>query len=463
MEAQRRSGHPREHHGGEEGEDEDAPEAEGRALLRSLRPEEPAVARRLDLGGDIRRLHREGDGVGQCPGATLGGKTPFHDEILRTGLERHDDGVATFPHGNGASVVIQRGDLGSCGQADREILAEAGAQREVQGRSHLATSGIHGVHGGIDRDGGAFDRLRSRNGEGRAFARPGLPERHELSLEVFEERRDAGEGDVPDRRSEETPLLAPSVGFAGGKDQVVDRREFTLPGSFLLVRCEAHFDRSALDGAALADDFFSAEERHADGGGAASGRKALHRGRDAPDETKLDLALDEEGVFCLGAVVGGGGGLLAANASEDHLILGGAVGSQTAHGPALGRDGDAAWLQGKPPFPFSEIAEPALHGQLVDAGRGQEDPEMTVATQRRGGFAVAEGGALGNEGGEGHRHGHGATVGGVIGQGQGEGLALELQVGRGKIGGPGEGVGCLGEALLQFLEEVPVRELCLHR
>ena len=356
----------------------------------------------------------------------------------------------------------QRGYLGTRGQPDREVLAETGAQGKGEGRGHLATPGIHGVRSGIDRHGRTFDCLRSRDREGRALARPRLPERYELPFEVLEKWRDAGEGDIPDRRGDEPPLLRPGIRFTSRQGQVVDRREFTLPRGLVLIRSEADLDCSAFDAAALAHDFFSAEQGHAHRRGPSAGREPLHRRDDPPDETQLDLSLHENGVFRIGSVVGRRGGLLAPRPGKEDLILGGAIGLQTAHGPALGGDADAARLQGETPLPFGEIAETAFHGQFMDARRRQQHPEMAIAAQDRGLLPVAKGRTPGNEGGEGHRHRRGASVGGVVGKREREGLAFELQIGGGQVGGAGEGVGCLREPGFQLVEQFLIRKLCLR-
>src|SRR5690606_19918020 len=132
-------------------------------------------------------------------------------------LQGNDQSLAVLSHGNGASIVVQRRDFGSGGKTDRKLLAETGAQGKAQRRGTLAASGIQAMLGRVDRDDGTLDRLGPRNREGRALARPWLPERHELALEILEDGREPSETDVPHRRGDETPLLGPGVRLAGGE------------------------------------------------------------------------------------------------------------------------------------------------------------------------------------------------------------------------------------------------------
>ena len=128
---------------------------------------------------------------------------------LLAGAERDDQLAAVPAHRDRFAAVLERGDLGIQRAVDEKILSQAAAQRESKLGGALALAERDGVGSFADGDRCPGDGFRPADRELHALARPGMPDRNEVGVRRFKDRREPFERDVPHRRSHEIPAFDP--------------------------------------------------------------------------------------------------------------------------------------------------------------------------------------------------------------------------------------------------------------
>ena len=155
----------------------------------------------------------------------------------------------------------------SAGKLDEEVLAEAAAQREIELRGALALAERDLVRAAADRDGRAGDRLGPADRE-RPRSRPATAattgRRASRDCRGFEDGREAGDRDVPDRRRDEMPALDPRIVRARGERERAARSASPLSHvKRLLLRAEPHLDEAVLHDGIGRQHVLARQQRHA--------------------------------------------------------------------------------------------------------------------------------------------------------------------------------------------------------
>ncbi len=209
--SQRRQPQPRQDLRTDQRADDDDPKLDSGAAQRSMGPKSPTVFRNIEHRGNVRAFDRETNRVdgGINPKGCVG--LPLHGNGLLSRLKRDDEARAILTDRNGGAVLSQRSNVGLRRQFNAKIFTQAALELEIKLGGSLPGSQRHVVADVVNRDGGSVDGFRAADGEVNFFAGPGMPDGNEIGRNVLKDRRQAGDRDIPNRRSHQVPAFHPGI------------------------------------------------------------------------------------------------------------------------------------------------------------------------------------------------------------------------------------------------------------